>query len=272
MKKMIAGLSGLFIFSMAFCQEIVRFSMGFMPNKSYDQILVQKTKIEFSMDTNSNNASMHSNVSKFPATKELEMRLEFITKTGAMNNPTGKMPVTMTIADGDSNTLRLLKPGTKFIGRAALNELPVYDSISDISMDQKQKMLMMKVFSNFTKISMLPGNLKPGQSDTVRTTLDNPIGGGGQMDFISIFYLKSIQGSTAYFDIKVDIHFNIDMKNKPIPGNGSGSGLMEYDIKNHYPSKYNQNYQMNMNFTSNGHSAGMKMSIDMKTTCKVQSL
>ena len=273
MKKLTVVFALLLIFSTLFSQEAIKFTMGLLPKKSYDQTLVQKTKIEFSLDSATNkNYQSHSNVSKPPLMGEQGVRITSIIHTGVINKQTGKMPVTMTIIDVDSNAIKFLNPGTLFIGNAGLNEIPVYDSVSGINLDANHKLLMLKVLSNLSKISLPSASLKPGQYDTVNTSLNNPMGGTEKMDFITTYHLKSIQGSTAFFDIKVDIHLNIVKKDKSIPGVGTGEGLMEYDLQNHYPSLYNLSYQIKVTQTKDGRNTDMKMTTNMLNTCKVHAL
>jgi hypothetical protein len=274
MKKLIACLSGLCIFSIANCQDAVHFSMGVLPNINYDNTIVQKIRIELNLDSSKAEmiSKMEANGMKNPTIQVEETRIEAFIKSGPLNSQTGKMPVVTTIQASDEKISKLLTPETKFIGTARLNELPVYDSISGINLDITKKAQMLKLISSFSQITLPNKNMKPGESDTLHTPICIPVGGVNMnMDYITIYHLKSIRGTTALFDVTVNFNLNMEVKDLPVAGNGSGDGQMEYDLKNQYPVMYKLSYLIRMRIAKEGLIMHMNMSSDLTSTCRIQA-
>ncbi len=275
MKKLIAGFSGLFIFSMAYCQDAIHFTMGILPNINYDNTIVQKIKIELNLDSSNAEmiSKMEANGMKNPTIQEQETRMEALIKSGSLNSQTGKMPVITSVLASDEKISKLLTPETKFIGTAKLNELPVYDSISGINLDVTQKVQILKLISSMSQISLPNRSLRPGESDTLHTPISIPVAGVDmKMDYITIYHLKSVRGKMALFDVSVNFNLNMEVKDLPVTGYGSGDGLMEYDLKNQYPVMYKLGYFIKMRIAKEGLIMHMNMSTDLTSTCKIQVL
>jgi hypothetical protein len=183
------------------------------------------------------------------------------------------MPVTMSFLSADEKLSKIFTPSTLIYGTASLNELPVYDSISGISMDEKQKSQMLKILSVMSQMRLPNRNLAVGQSDTINTPVNIPIAGlTMKMDYITTYLLKSIQGNTALFDIKSMFKLNMEMKDVPVDGSGSGEGTMEYNLKDRYPTQYDFNYNLNMRVAKEGLIMHVKMNENLINTCKIQAL
>jgi len=109
-----------------------------------------------------------------------------------------------------------------------------------------------------------------GDSDTLNNPIVIPIGGLAlNMDYLTIYHLKSIQGNTALLDVKVLFKLNMDLKDIPIEGSGSGEGTMAYDLPNRYPSQYLLTYQINLRIAKDGMIMHMKMSDSLENNCKI---
>ena len=274
MKRLIASLPGLFIISAAWCQDAIHFTMGILPNINYDNTVIQSIKIELNFDSSSAEiiSKMEANGMKNPTVQEQETRLEAFTKSGPLDNQSGKMPVTTSILTSDEKISKLLTPETRFIGTAKLNELPVYDSISGINLDINQKVEMLKLISSMSQISLPNKQLKPGESDTLHTPIVIPVAGVNlKMDYVTIYFLKSVKGKIALFDVRVNFNLNMEVRDLPIEGFGSGNGLMEYDLKNQYPSNYKLSYLIRMRIAKEGLILHMNMKTDFSSNCKIQA-
>jgi hypothetical protein len=274
MKKLIACISGLYIFSAGYCQEAIRFTMGILPNIHYDNIVTQSIKIELNLDSSSAEiiSKMEANGMKNPTVQEQETRMEAMVKSGAINKQSGKMPVTTSIISSDEKISKLLTPETRFIGTARLNELPVYDSITGINLDVDQKVEMLKLISSMTQFTLPNKHLKPGESDTLHTPIVIPVAGVNlKMDYVTIYLLKSVKGKMALFDVHVNFNLNMEVKDLPVEGFGSGDGLMEYDLKNQYPTNYKLTYLIKMRIAKEGLILHMNMKSDLTSTCKIQA-
>jgi len=275
MKNFITGFSCLFIFSFGFSQSAIHFTMGLLPNNRYDQTVTQKIRIEMNLDSSTADmiAKMEANGLKNPTVQEQETNMEAITISGNLNKQSGKIPVTMTIVKSDENLSRILTPETKFLGTARLNEMPVYDSISGIALQDNQKQQMLKAMSSLSQINLPNKSLSPGESDTLHTPISIPVGGVTlTMDYITIYHLKSIRGKTASFDVDANFVLNMEVKDLPVSGYGSGAGSMDYDLEKHYPSVYNLKYKIIMRIARDGLILHMNMLSDLKSISNVQSL
>lgn len=275
MKKFVTGFGCVFMFSFGFSQNAIHFTMGLLPNKSYDQSVIQKIRIEMNLDSSTSDmiAKMEANGIKNPTVQEQETSMEAITVSGSLNKQTGKIPVTMSIVKSDENLARFLTPETKFLGTTGLNELPVYDSISGITLDENQKRLILKAMSSLSQINLPNKSLAPGQSDTLHTPISIPVGGITlKMDYITIYHLKSVIEKTALFDVDANFVLNMEVKDLPVAGYGSGTGSMEYDLEKHYPIIYKLKYKIIMRIAREGLILHMNMFSDLNSTSKVQAL
>jgi len=275
MKNLVTAFGCLFIFSFGFGQSAVHFTMGMLPNNSYDQSVTQKIRIELNLDSSTSEmiAKMEANGLKNPTVQEQETNMEAITISGSLNKQTGKIPVSMSIIKSDENLARILTPETKFLGTTRLNEMPVYDSISGITLQENQKQKILKAMSSLSQINLPNKSLVPGQSDTLHTPISIPVGGVTlKMDYITIYHLKSIREKTVYFDVDANFVLNMEVKDFPVAGYGSGSGSMEYDLEKHYPVIYKLKYKIIMRIAKEGLILHMNMFSDLNSMSKVQAL
>ena len=275
MKNLVSVLGCLLIFSFVFSQDAVHFTMGLLPNNSYNQSVSQKIRIELNLDSSTDEmiAKMEANGVKNPTIQEQETSMEALTISGNLNKQSGKIPVTMSIIKSDDNLAKVLTPETKFLGTARLNEMPVYDSISGITLQENQKQQMLKTMSSLSQINLPNKSLIPGQSDTLHTPVNIPVGGVTlKMDYITIYHLKSIRENTAFFDVDASFVLNMEVKDLPIAGYGTGSGSMEYDLEKHYPALYKLKYKIIMRIAKEGLVLHMNMISDLNSTSKVQAL
>jgi hypothetical protein len=275
MKNLVTSFGFLLTFFSGFGQDAIHFTMGLLPNSSYDQSVTQKIRIELDLDSSTTDmiAKMEANGVKNPTVQEQETRMESITKSGSLNKQTGKIPVTMTIINSDENLAKVLTPETKFLGTARLNEMPVYDSISGITLQENQKQQMLKAMSSLSQINLPGRSLVPGQSDTLHTPVSIPVGGVTlKMDYITIYHLKSIREKTAFFDVDANFVLNMEVKDLPVAGYGSGTGSMEYDLEKHYPAVYKLKYKIIMRIAREGLVLHMNMLSDLNSISKVQAL
>jgi hypothetical protein len=248
--------------------------MGLLPNINYDNTVIQSIKIELNMDSSSAEiiSKMEANGMKNPTVQEQETRLEALSISGPLDIQSGKMPVTTSLITSDEKISKLLTTETKFIGTAKLNELPVYDSITGINLDVTQKVEMLKLISSMSQIILPNKHLKPGESDTLHTPIIIPVAGVNlKMDYVTIFFLKSVKGKIALFDVRVNFNLNMEVRDLPIEGFGSGDGLMEYDLKNQYPTNYKLSYLIKMRIAKEGLILHMNMKTDLNSTCKIQA-
>jgi len=275
MKNFVTGFGCLFILSFGFSQDAIHFTMGLLPNNRYDQSVTQKIRIELNLDSSTAVmiAKMEANGVKNPTVQEQETSMVATTISGSLNKQTGKIPVTMTIIKSDENLARVLTPETKFHGTSRLNEMPAYDSISGITLQENQKQQMLKAMSSLSQINLPNRSLAPGQSDTLHTPINIPVGGVTlKMDYITIYHLKSIREKTALFDVEANFVLNMEVKDLPIAGYGSGAGSMEYDLEKHYPAVYKLKYKIIMRIAREGLVLHMNMISDLNSISKVQAL
>jgi hypothetical protein len=275
MKKLLASLAGLLIFSFSFGQKSVGFTMGLLPNSIYENTVAQKIKIELNLDSSKAEliAKMEANGMKNPTIQEQATSIETQTTCGPFDKSSGKMPVITSILSSDEKISKLFTPETRFIGTARLNELPVYDSISGIFLEADQKAQMLKLLSSMSQINLPHRNMKPGDSDTLHSPMSIPLAGVDmKMDYVTVFHLKSVKGSTAFFDLNVSFNLGMEVRDLPVDGYGSGTGTMEYDLKNQYPTSYGLGYLIKMRIAKEGLILHMIMDADLTSTCKIKPL
>jgi hypothetical protein len=132
---------------------------------------------------------------------------------------------------------------------------------------------MLKAMSSLSQINLPNKSLAPGESDTLHTPISIPVGGVTlKMDYITIYHLKSIHGKTASFDVDANFVLNMEVKDLPVGGYGSGTGSMDYDLEKHYPVIYNLKYKIIMRIAREGLILHMNMFSDLNSISKVQAL
>jgi hypothetical protein len=275
MRKCIAVVLGLFIFFPDFGQSAIKFSMGIKPNFSYDQTITQKTNIEINLDSSTAEvlAAMDSGGMKNPSIQESEYLMEVMLQSGSQDAKTGKIPVTMSFLKSGEKMANILTPGMKFFGWASPDGLPVYDSISGVTLDEKQKQQILKMSAVVSQITLPGKRLKVGESDTLNNPMVIPLGGMNMaMDYVTIYHLQSIQGHTAMFDVHAQFKLNMEVKDIPVEGSGAGEGSMEYDLQNRYPSLFRLRYQIYLRIAKEGMIMHLKMNDDYENACKIQAV
>lgn len=275
MRILIAVVFGISTLSSGFSQEAIKFSMGIKPNFSYDQTITQNTKIEINLDSSTADvlAAMDSGGMRNPTIQEEQSLMEILVKSGSLVRKTGKIPVTMSFLKSGKKMANILTPDMKFFGKASPDGLPVYDSISGITLDDRQKLQILKMSSVVSQITLPNRQLKVGDSDTINNPIVIPIGGMNMtMDYITVYHLKSVQGKTAFFDVKAQFNLNMELKNIPVEGSGSGSGTMEYDLQNRYPAKYYLQYQIKIRFAKDGMIMHMNLTDIFENACIIQPI
>ena len=123
------------------------------------------------------------------------------------------MPVTMSIIKSDDNLAKSFDTGNQdFLALPRLNELPVYDSISGINLQENpEESNAENDFFSCRKSICRINSLKPGQSDTLHTPVDIPVAGVNmKMDYITIYHLKSVREKSPF--LTCDVNFNLNME------------------------------------------------------------
>jgi hypothetical protein len=100
--------------------------MHYLPNHTYDKTASQSFHIEISYSGNDSMLNILKGV-KNPTLVEKVNYIRAIATTGSLDSE-NKMPIELTFVESkDKDGNPIIPPGTKMLGTAAINKMPVFD-------------------------------------------------------------------------------------------------------------------------------------------------
>jgi hypothetical protein len=198
-----------------------------------------------------------------------ESVIEF--STGKLSQ--GGFPVEMRfVSTTDENLKKVLKPNTVIYGHGTTDNFPVFDSISDISLDEKfRDMLLETMQSVMSQIKYPEEKMQVGQSATLKTPVTLPVGPVVlNIDINSTYTLKSIKGNIANFDMDIVCVFNGSFEGHNIVAGGSGTGTLAYDTAAEYYKSYGIDVTMQASFEDQGVALNINMNQKTSATADIK--
>ena len=227
----------------------------FMPMRVYDQNVTQK--FHMIMSYNGSDSLMKALKEKGvenPMMQDRGTAIHSIVTTGSFNNKK-VMPIELSFISAEDKDGKIIIPkNTKMIGTAKENVMPVYDSVVSDEMDSTTKAQFLQSFRNILSQIFLPDKrMALGDTFMMTSPLNFPAGLVNiKMIFSTTYKLISVKNNIAHFTIAINYTLNMGMEEVTATGGGSGSGIMDIDLKNQYPLKYTSDYTMNISAQKNG--------------------
>jgi hypothetical protein len=172
--------------------------------------------------------------------------IESIFKSGKLQRD-GSFPVSIEFLNSiNSDNKTIIPNGTLIYGKGTVSKMPILDSIVSKDLDENFKKTLLKtVQSTFSQLDLPEKTLKTGESFSQETPFVIPVAGISlEMVLTTTYKLVSILNKTANFDISVLYTMKISVEKYNIQGSGTGTGKMNYDMVNHFPTKYDLDTEM----------------------------
>lgn len=238
-------------FSLLYSQDEIIFKGYYSPQKKYKQIIEQTSemKLEYIGSEEFMENLKKKNIQN-PTITNQNSTNEANVFTGKLNN-SKNFPFTMKFTKTTSSNERTPKlEGTIIYGTGTMNEMPKLDSITSESLDENSKKLILETLqTTFSQLNFPERKIKIGESFSRKSPLSIPISGDTiNISMNSSFKLISISNGKANLDVVVIFTMETNSSKFEVTANGQGKGIMIYDIKNNFISKYETDTEMNMYF------------------------
>jgi hypothetical protein len=181
-------------------------------------------------------------------------RIESILNTGKLDTHE-HFPIVFEITSTtDTNINKSLPAGSKVYGIGSLENPLEFDSISSKGIANGLKKDLLAAFKNIFTISTFPSKRISVGEDFSRTIpISFQIAGTTlNMDVTTSYKLLSISNGIGTFDVIQVYSISTKVNSEDITATGEGKGLLLYDIKNNYYSKYQIEMNMKTHFILNG--------------------
>ena len=248
--------------AMAYTQRIMLHTT-FMPLRVYHQNVTQKFHMVISYSgSDSLMKALKEKGVENPMMQDRGTAINSVITTGAYNNKS-VMPIELTFLKAEDKDGKIIIPkNTKMLGLAKENAMPVYDSVVSDEMDSAAKAQFLQSFRNILSQIFLPDKrMAVGDTFTMTSPLNFPAGLVNiKMIFSTTYKLISVKNNAGHFTIAIKYTLNMGTEQVTATGGGSGSGIMDVDLKNQYPLKYTSNYTMSISAQKNG--AGIHVTLN----------
>ena len=273
-KKLIFSL--LITSSLTSCaQESVILKPEFKANTKYrtDMKMNMTSEVEFA----GNEAMMEmlkKNGSQMPMLTTNETTMSSVATTNKADK-NGNIPVTMVFEKMSSkmivqgNTINNENPyeGMRILGKYDNDQKFILDSIVGGNVTEELKKTMTTMSELMQKVIKFPEKpMKVGETFRSEAPLSLPFPGTTAMSakIGTNYLLTEIKGNKAYFDVKQTILMNMNNKQSEMVANGTGTGKMVFDTKDHFITSYKAQLPMEMT-TKMNEKTTMKLKISIST-------
>ncbi len=257
----------------SFAQESVVFEAKFNPNKKYKNQLKTTSQIEVKLDANKILLDiMESQGAEFPiiTKSETNMVSDIVTQDFDEN---GELPaviqyekmISTTTVNGKKTLDIKPESDIKILGKYDVENKFKVDTIVGEKVSKQVKYILKATLENVQQTINFPEKpMRIGESFTSEKPMSIPIKDG--IDPISIiintkYLLTEIIGDKAFFNVKQAIELDMDQGYLKVAANGTGTGKLEFDVKQNYLTKYNYELPMDMTIKLNE-----QMKMEMKST------
>ncbi|MGY5351083.1 DUF6263 family protein [Wenyingzhuangia sp. IMCC45533] len=172
------------------------------------------------------------------------------------------------IMNGKKDTKKSPLDSLRMIGKYINQKDFKIDSIVGGDLNETMKKTISSLMENLQqKISFPKKPIKIGESFEQNIPMTIPIQGMKpvQLKINTIYTLKNFNKKIALFDIKQKIEMDLSQKQVDVKAEGSGSGIVEYDRKHKFLTRYESKLPMKLNIKANDL---IKMEIKSNTITK----
>lgn len=274
MKKCIYLLLLLIVFK-AEAQDGIQFKISYMPGYSYQTSTALKFKINphLSGDTAIINKIKAQGIQQ-PINLDIGMNVKTSVNTGKLMADKS-FPITFNKGDAEINgTINgqvIPIPshpsnGSRIYAHSMKDGTYRVDSVSGSTLkDTSAKLISQMINSIQHQVKFPERPLKIGDSFTQEIPLNLPISTNAISIKIKVTYrLISVSDGTAYFEMLQDLNMALTVKNIIVNLSGTGSGKMTYNIKDHFPTKYESELNINL--------SGSVDKLNITATCMISNV
>ncbi|WP_298120249.1 hypothetical protein [Flavobacterium sp.] len=249
--KKILFLISILQFSLLYSQDEIILKGYYSPQKKYNQIIQQtsETTLEYIGSEELRENLKKKNIQNPTITNQSSTN-EAVVFTGKLyNSKNFPLKMKFTKTTNSSETTPILE-GTEIYGTGTIGEMPKLDSITSNRMDENsKKSILESLQATFSQLNFPERKIKIGESFSRKSPLSIPISGDTiNISMNSSFKLISISNGKANLDVVVIFTMETNSSKFEVTANGQGKGIMIYDIKNNFISKYETDTEMNMYF------------------------
>lgn len=252
---------GSFIILSSFlnAQRSVKFENAFYPNKKYENInyTITKSYMNFEGDKNFIEALKEQGVNT-PIISETT--IESISEIETKNEKNNQIPFVTYFKkvsktqnmNGTETTEPDTLEGSYIYGYYKNRKNTIIDSIQSEKINAETKEFLKSAIENATEGISYPENpLKIGDTFEQNLPMDFPFADLGKISFIinTKYLLKEIKNDIAFFDTKINFIMTSQIPNIELTSNGTGTGVVEYDITDKFTSYNTSKYILELNAT-----------------------
>ncbi len=253
-------------------QEKMVFSTGYLPNKIYEQTNTQIIQMELLFTGDEEVIAYIEESQSNPMVTEERSNIVSTIITGAEGED-GFFPFSMELV-GMNN--EFLPDGAKVHGKLMFPSLFNFDSVSGVNFDKEMEGMFLEGLSDIIEQFPFPNRaLAVGDTFSESTPVVIPLGGTPiEMEILTLYELKEIDGDQAVFDIKQDLQASMEMEDVDagfIKLKGNGEGDMIYDVANKFILSTKMHFDMEFDFDVKDSDVKVEVKQTMRITniCKI---
>jgi hypothetical protein len=261
MKKYFISLFFCTVALCSFAQDSVLFSSSFLPEKIYTSKIIQETTTEISYQGSKEFLDkVTARGLKNPTVQVASSKIETRSTTGKQKSDL-TFPLRIEYVHTESTpNAGSIPDGTMIYGHGKSGSTTVLDSIVSDKLDETMKKTFLITVQSMINQSLFPQRtIKVGDEFAIQTPLSIPIGTMKlEMEINTIYKLTSIVNQLANFEVAQTYTMKTAASLSNMNGTGKGNGKLIYDIKNRYNLGYQLQTQMDVTFSVEQFSIGMK--------------
>jgi hypothetical protein len=267
MKKIVGVLFFLALFlNDGLAQKELNLRAKYKPETVYNQTIEQRSQTELLYsgsddfmkklkDQGIANPTVSTQQSKFVA----------VVKTEKLKND-GFFPLNIEfVSSTTSEGKKIIPDGTIIYGHSTTKSMPTLDSIVSKEMKDSIKQSSLQGMQALISQISFPEDklLKIGDVFSVETPLSMPLSGMSlNMDITTFYKLTSIKKGIGYLDITQVLNMKTVLSGVDVTASGTGTGIMEYDMKKDFYRKY----QVDMDVLMGMKNAMFNLDLKIKST------
>lgn len=256
MKKIILTLALTGILISGFSQKNVTFQIKFKPDYQYstDMKILTTSEIDFDGDETVLNQIKSSGMT-LPMMIDMNQNIVSVMKTGKFNSK-GEVPLTLEFStfemeqtmNGQAMPGGQQLSGMKMTGFGDKKGKMRFEDIQGEGISDDMKKTTMEMMEKMQSQVAFPEKpMKIGDEFTQDIPMSIPIAGASPLNLVitTIYKLKSISNNVATFDTKNKVALDTNLDQGAAVASGDGTGVMEFDMKESYVSRFKSVMQMN---------------------------
>lgn len=256
MKKIILTLALTGILISGFSQKNVTFQIKFKPDYQYstDMKILTTSEIDFDGDETVLNQIKSSGMT-LPMMIDMNQNIVSVMKTGKFNSK-GEVPLTLEFStfemeqtmNGQAMPGGQQLSGMKMTGFGDKKGKMRFEDIQGEGISDDMKKTTMEMMEKMQSQVAFPEKpMKIGDEFTQDIPMSIPIAGASPLNLVitTIYKLKSISNNMATFDTKNKVALDTNLDQGAAVASGDGTGVMEFDMKESYVSRFKSVMQMN---------------------------